>query len=255
MPSSIGVTPHNDNAHLTSAKRSGVSGVAGLYACQTLIHKHINPAMESYDISHNVSSYGTTNVNSGDGGTTNLSSPARMQVYSGVQDGANCRIVIPQHYPVTANFIEVSCLIHDQVDGAGGDLRTFIGLRNSWAYSSFAVGSQFIGFYKDSSGDWYRGTYSGTGGSASTDMGSLGRDPQDGDMLTVRLYRSEGAADIDSYAMYVNGLRITYQEGVSSIIPSAPLYPGFGVYNHAGAGIATSDRSMDIRRFAFRYIP
>lgn len=255
MPSSFGVTPHNDNAHLTTAKRAFDGGVAGLYSCNTLLHKHINPCMEEYHFCRSTTDLGSTAVTALGGAFANLTSPSRMQVQTAVTEGSNCRVVIPTQFNVAGNFMEVSALLHASDAGVGDGNIMFIGLANSFASIVPAIGAQLAGFWKGDDEIWHRGIYNATTGIESTSTGTLGRAIQDGDLLTVRLYRKEGSANIDSYAFYVNGLRITYLEAPGSYIPTANLYPGFGVYNIAGSGDSVASLLLEIRNFNFKYNP
>lgn len=223
--------------------------VAGLYVCQTLLHENHPAGIEEYVASQVTSYTGTTGVSSG-GRYTNQPSPYRMRTTSGLLTGENARIVVPYAFPAGGNLTEASFTVHSITLG-DGDGWVFAGLKNSFADFQYGTSVNYAGFYHKRGETSKCGIDSG-GHRREWDVNALlGRNIQQDDTVTVRLFRLEGSIAIDSVSFYVNGRRIATMRGTAlSYIPDVPLYSGFGAYSY---GVSTP-YNMDIRCFRTRVI-
>ena len=145
-------------------------------------------------------------------------------------------------YSYQANFLEATFKIVGGATGAGGVRNTFFGFAS--ALSAFPEVER-AGFQIDSSGNTYL-VY--RGGSVALSGLSLGRNLAAGDIITVRLDRQDGSANIDIIEWYVNGQR----QYTSLSIPQANCYCGLGVYCDADCSTA---RTVIIDYFGFEYVP
>lgn len=228
------------------------SGTAALYGCGTLIHKHKIPLPERYCFNRPSSALGATALTTGGGIYNDASSPYSMYLQGGVTAGDNARVVIPYMFSPGGNLMDMSAIVH-AFDPGDGDNRLIVGLKESGATSGLTGSSNLCFYYNGSAGVWRYWVSNSTGNiSGNVADTNLGREIQAGDLLTCRLYRQEGVSDIDSYAFYVNGLRIRYGEGVAAI-PDTGMYPLIGSYCNSGTSTAYS--TMRIRTMMFDYIP
>lgn len=255
MPFQIGIPPHNDKAHVDSAKRAGDSGVAGLYGCNTLLHRHINPGMEEYHACQIHAATGFLAVNGGAGTTGNLSSPYRIYAQAAVTPGDNGRVVIPYQYPATGNFYEVSAVVHGFDEGVGDGCLLFLGMAQSGADIDVWDNQNLLGWFCEDDGEWFHGVFNTVSGQWGSPTIDLGRQVQNGDMLTARMYRHEGSANIDSWAFYVNGLRVAYVEEDSSNMPLVGMYPIFGAYSRSAYAAPAAYSYMEVRQINMKYNP
>lgn len=234
---------------MASVSRSFRDIFAEIYSCETMKHKHI-PPMERYCFNRPSSSNGGFAIADGDGVYSDASSPYSMHMQSGATAGSDARVVIPYAFPYNGNFLDMSVVLHDYSIGTG-DLRIFIGLTESGSDGTLGSKSQIV-FYRSVASFVWRWYVSDGVSSYTGDVGatSLGRDLQDGDLLTVRLYRLD-SSNVDSWAFYVNGLRIAYGEN-SDVVPASNLYPVVGAYCQANSSVQAT---LQVRTFCFDYIP
>lgn len=237
---------------LTSAEVSALiarnepDGVAGIYACKTILNEHRPVCTYQADL------YGkyldiTDNPDVwyplADNGT--ITYATRVLTLSSVAGTAtSTRAVINTvAYPITSNFIECSAKFVAGVVGAGGTYRKrAFGLAS--AFSAFPSTERAI-FYSDEAGNSYIGY---RGGQVALSTLPIGRNLATGDICTVRLDRVEGSANIDIARFYINGQK-QYE---TAAIPQANCYAGIGLYTSAGT---TSATTLKIDYFSFRYVP
>lgn len=255
MPFQFGIPPHNDKAHVSDAKRASPGGVAGLYSCETLLHKNRNPIMESYAASQVTASAGFTSVSSGAGGYMNSSSPYSMYVYAGVTPGDNARVVIPYRFKIGGNFMDESIVLQGFDEGIGDGCLLFAGFAQSGVDIDVWANQNLIGWFCEDDGEWFHGVFNAVSGQWGSPTVDLGRQVQAGDMLTTRLYRKEGISNIDSWAFYVNGLRVAYAESDTANMPMVNMYPIFGAYARSAYAAPTAYPAMQVRHINFDYCP
>lgn len=226
--------------------------VAGLYACQTLLHENYPACIEEYHIHQNYAANGTTGVIAGTGTNQNLTAPARMEVTSGTVSGNNARILIPYQFPAGGNFLEACFTIHSVSMGVGNAC-LFAGWKNALNTFDPATADDFAGFWHETGGDSRCGIRAGGSLIQYNIKTIFGRNIQAGDTVAVRLFRIEGAIDIDSVSFYVNGKRVATMRGTALMyIPEVGLYPGFGAYAN---DTMTTEANLTIRGMDIRVIP
>jgi hypothetical protein len=236
---------------LTSAQvtalinRGGADGVAGLYACKTILNEHRPVCTKEY---HLTGKYldGTDNpdvwfpIAAGTG--TVVYDTRYLTITSSTGGAAANRAVIDKTvFPITGNFEEVTCKIGTVAAGEGGTRRIAIGFQS--AFSGFQTVNRAAFYWEN--GNWYCGY---NGGSQALAGLALGRELQAGDIITVRLDRVEGSSNIDIVRFYVNGQKQYETEN----IPVANCYAGIGVFNDASTTTATS---IGIDYFGCKYVP
>lgn len=230
---------------INPATRNQPSGIAGLYACKTLLNEHRPVCSKEY---HLTGKYldGTDNpdvwfpIAAGTGSV--VYSTRYLTITSSTGGSAANRAVIDQTvFPITGNFEEVTCRIGAVVAGTGGTRNIAIGFQS--AFSSFQSANRAT-FYHNGTA-WYIGY---NGGSQLVSSLPLGRDLASGDIVTVRLDRQEGSANIDYVRFYVNGQKQYETSG----IPGANCYAGIGVFNDASTTVAMS---IAIDYFGCKYVP
>lgn len=232
---------------LALINRGGAEGTAGLYSCKTILNEHRPVCTKEY---HLTGKYldGADNPDvwfpiPGAGGGTVVYDDRFLTLTSGTGAVSASRCVIDQaKFPITGNFAEVTCKIGTVVDGAGGTRRISIGFQP--AFSAFDVDNRAT-FYKDANDIWYVGYYKNYKSLISL---PLGRSLQSGDVLTVRLDRQEGSANIDIARFYVNGQK-QYE---TALIPVVDCYAGIGVFSDADT---TTASSIAIDYFGVKFVP
>jgi hypothetical protein len=166
-----------------------------------------------------------------------------LTLTSGTGAASASRCVIDQtKFPITCNFLEVTCEISEAIHGEGGEKRTAIGFMG--AFSAYD-GSSFVGFSMNTNGAWI---VASAGQATLLTSRPLGRTLQNGDIVTVRLDRQEGSPNIDIARFYVNGQK--QWENVT--IPDVNLYAGVGVFS---SSLTDVSRSLSIKYFGVRYVP
>lgn len=166
-----------------------------------------------------------------------------LTLNSGSGSDSASRCVIDQtKFPITSNFLEVTCEISGTTHGEGGEKRTAIGFMDKFsAYES----STFAGFAMNANGAWI---VASAGGAKLLTACPLGRPLQNGDIVTIRLDRQEGSPNIDIARFYVNGQK--QWENVT--IPVVDLYAGVGVFS---SSLTDVGRRLSIKYFGVRYVP
>jgi len=235
---------------LTLIARNKEGGTAGLYSCKTILNEHRPVCTKEY---HLTGKYldGADNPDvwfpiAGAGGGTVVYDDRFLTITSGTGAASATRCVIDQtKFPMAGNFIEVTCKIGAVVAGTGGLRRIAIGFQP--AFSSFyGCGTDRAIFFLNRMGSWYVGSRS----SPSIPLTTLpiGRNLASGDVLTVRLDRIEGAANINIARFYVNGQK-QYE---TTTIPEENCYAGIGVFTDADT---TTAMSIAIDYFGVKHVP
>lgn len=236
---------HNDSSHSGSAKRNYPDGVAGLYSCKTILNEHRPVCTKEY---HLTGKYldGTDNpdvwfpIAGGNGSVAYASRFLTIACATGAV-AANRAVIDQTQFPITGNFEEVTCRIGSVVTGAGGTRQIAIGFQS--AFSAFQATNRCT-FYYDGT-NWYLGY---NGGQQLLSSLPLGRNLQSGDIITVRLDREEGQANINIVRFYVNGQK-QYE---TTSIPTVNMYAGIGVFSDASV---TTAMSIAIDYFGVKFVP
>jgi hypothetical protein len=128
------------------------------------------------------------------------------------------------------------------VIGTGGSRITAFGFAS--AFSAFPSSERAI-FFRDAVGNTY---IAYKGGSVATTTLPIARNITTGDIITVRLDRVEGQADINIARFYING-----QKQYETLnIPIVSVYGGIGVYGDASV---TTARQFKTDYVSFKYVP
>jgi len=230
--------------------RGGEGGTAGLYDCKTILNEHRPVCTKEYSLTGKYLG-GTDNPDvwypiAGAGSGTIVYANRFLTLTSGTAAASASRCVIDtEKFPIAGNFEEVVCRIGASVNGAGGSGRfCSIGFQATFS-QYYNTNSDRATFTRDSTGVWRVSTKA-----ADTALSTLpiGRNLQAGDVLTVRLDRVEGAANINIVRFYVNGQK----QLESSSIPAADCYAGIGVFANADT---TTASSLAIDYFGCKYVP
>jgi len=231
---------------LNPATRNQPSGIAGLYACKTILNEH-RPVC-----SYEASLYGkyldvTDNPDVWfplAGAGTITYSTRNLTLASVAGTATNTRAVInTTAYPIAGNFLECTCKFVLGSVGSGGTVRKrAFGFAS--AFSGFPATERAI-YYTDEAGNSYIGF---RGGQVALSGLPIGRNFAAGDIATVRLDREEGDANISIARFYINGQK-QYE---TANIPQVNVYSGIGVYTSAGTATLTR---LKIDYFGFKYVP
>ena len=227
--------------------RNQPDGVAGLYDCKTILNEHRPVCTYQIDL-YGKALFDTQNTDiwfpiPGAGGGTVAYSSRFLTLTSGTGAASATRCIVNQTaYAITSNFLEASCKLTEASNGEGGVRNSAFGFAS--AFSAFPATERAI-FTRESDNRTY---ICYRGGKVSIATLPLGRELTAGDILTVRLDRKEGSANIDIARFYVNGQKQYETEN----IPQANCYAGIGVYVDADCSTA---RSLSIDYFSFRYVP
>jgi len=233
---------------LALINRGGEGGTAGLYDCKTILNEHRPVCTKEY---HLVGKYldGADNPDvwfpiPGAGGGTVVYDNRFLTLTSGTGVASASRCVIDQaKFPITGNFIEVTCRIGNVVQGTGSR-RISIGFQP--AFSAFNTSDRAMFYYI--SGNWYIGYTGLVTPYVILSSLPLGRNLQSGDVITVRLDRQEGSSNIDIARFYVNGQK-QYE---TTNIPTESCYAGIGVFAGTDSTTATS---IAIDYFGVKFVP
>ena len=225
--------------------RNEPDGVAGLYACKTILNEHRPVCTKEY---HLTGKYldGADNpdvwfpIAAGTGSVVYATRYLTITSSTGAS-AANRAVIDQTKFPIAGNFEEVTCKIGTVVAGAGGNRYIDIGFMS--AFSSHQTVNRAT-FFCTSIG-W--GIGHSTGGVLLSAL-PLGRNLQANDIITVRLDRQEGSSNIDIARFYVNGQK-QYE---TTNIPTVDCYAGIGVFNDADA---TDAMSFSTDYFGVRYVP
>lgn len=233
--------------------RNKPDGTAGIYSCKTILNEHRPVCTKEYHLVGNQldAQYNPDvwfHINGAGGGTTTYSNRF-LTLTSGTGATSATRCVIDQtKFPITGNFIEVTCRIGASELGAGGSADSArivsIGFQTNFAKYSAPSEDRAI-FYRVTSGTWSIGYKDG---SATLSSLPLGRNLQSGDIITVRLGRQEGSPDIDIVRFYVNGQK----QFETTNIPEQDCYAGIGVFTTPSVTTATS---IAIDYFGCKFVP
>ena len=234
--------------NVSAVRNQNVPGaVAGIYnPCRTMLNEHRPVCTKEY---HLTGKYldGADNPDvwfsiPGAGDGTVVYSSRFLTLTSGTGATSATRCVIDQaKFPITGNFLEVTCKIGAMVDGAGGSRRCVIGFQS--AFSAYQ-GTSRATFFS------YNGNWRIAPPAQEVLLTSLplGRNLVPGDVVTVRLDRVEGTANINIVRFYVNGQK-QYE---SLTIPEEDMYAGIGVFSTADT---TTAASIAIDYFGVKYVP
>lgn len=237
---------------LDASDRNGATatGVAAIYnPCKTLYNEHRPVCTKEY---HLVGKYldGADNPDvwfpiKGVGANASVSYANRvLSINSGNGAVSASRCVIDQtKFPITSNFLEVTCEIDNIGRGEGGSRKSFVGFQSAFSTS---IGVARCGFELNGSGADY--CIVGIRNKALTGC-AMGRNLQSGDIVTVRLGRQEGSSNIDIARLYVNGQK-QYED---TTIPTENVYAGIGAF--AENSLVDVGCSLGIKYFGVRYVP
>jgi hypothetical protein len=225
--------------------RNQPGGTAGLYDCKTILNEHRPVCTKEY---HLTGKYldGADNPDvwfpiAGAGGGTVVYDDRFLTLTSGTLEPSATRCVIDQtRFPITGNFIEVTCRIGAFNPGTTGTRDMAIGFAP--AFSAYPQVNRAI-FRISGSGNTF--IAHSTGEVLLTNC-PIGRNLQSGDVITVRLDRREGSPNIDIARFYVNG-----QKQYETLnIPTQDCYAGIGVFANATTAI-----SISIDYFGVKFVP
>ena len=235
---------------LALINRGGAEGTAGLYSCKTILNEHRPVCTKEYHLTGKHLD-GADNPDvwfpiPGAGGGTVVYSSRFLTLTSGT-GAANSvsRCVIDQvKSPITGNFAEVTCRIGASVNGVGGTRYIAVGFQPAFSAFTGTAEDRAI-FFRSPIGAWLIGY---KGGAELVTSLPLGRNLTVGDIVTVRLDRQEGSANIDTVRFYVNG-----QKQYETLnIPAVDCYAGIGAFSDADTTTATS---IAIDYFGTKYVP
>lgn len=238
---------------LDASDRNGATstGVAAIYnPCKTLYNEHRPVCTKEY---HLVGKYldGADNPDvwfpikgAGTGASvTYLNRELKINCGTGLVSASRC-VIDQTKFPITGNFLEVTCEIGSFDVGEGGDRRAVIGFQP--AFSQFYGGSTDRAVLVQDGSVWYFGGRTAT---KLTTECPIGRNIQTGDIVTVRLDRQEGSSNIDIARFYVNGQKQWETLGV----PTENVYAGVGVF--ALTSYVDIGMQLGIKYFGVRYVP
>jgi len=222
------------------------NGVAGIFnPCKTILNEHRPVCTKEY---HLTGKYldGADNPDVWfpiAAGTGSVVYDSRYLTITSSTGGvaANRAVIDQTKFPITGNFVEVTCKIGTVVDGTGGVRITDIGFAS--AFSAHQSKERALFTYFD--GGWHLSHYTGT---VALSTLPLGRNLQAGDIITVRLDREEGSANIDIVRFYVNGQK-QYE---TTDIPTVDCYAGISVFNDADTTVPIS---FSTDYFGVKYVP
>ena len=233
---------------LSLIARNEEGGTAGLYDCKTILNEHRPVCTKEY---HLTGKYldGADNPDvwfpiPGAGGGTVVYSNRFLTLTSGTGVTSATRCVIDQTtFPITGNFLEVTCKIGTYNMGAGGSRHAVIGFAS--AFSAYQVVAERAYFKIAGSGTCFIEI---EGIQIRLDSCPIGRNLQSGDIVTLRLDRVEGTANINIARFYVNGQK-QYE---TTTIPTVNCYAGIGVFSNADT---TTPVIIAIDYFGVKYVP
>ena len=231
--------------YLINSHRNQPDGVAGIYACKTLLNEHrpvctmnIDLYGKYLDVTDNPDVWYPIT-----GGGAIAYSTRNLTLATTALTTSACRAVInTTAYPITANFLEVTASIQTHYNGTLGTRYTVFGFQS--AFSAYQATQRAI-FYRGTDNLTYIGY---NGGNVALSTLPLGREIDSGDILTIRLGRQEGSSNIDIVRFYVNGAKQFETTG----IPTVNVYAGIGVFADS---TAKTSRSIAIDYFGFKYVP
>ena len=231
--------------------RNQPEGTAGLYSCKTILNEHRPVCTKEYSLTGKYLD-GADNPDvwfpiAGAGGGSVTYSDRYLTLTSGTLVNSATRCVIDQtKFPITGNFVELTCKIGALVEGSGGTRNPVIGFMP--AFNTFWSIDRAVFYWAASSQNWYIGYGGSTGKQIRLSTLALGRDLQSGDIVTVRLDRQEGSSNIDIVRFYVNG-----QKQYETLdIPTQNCYAGVGVFSDEDT---TTAMSLSIDYFGCKYVP
>jgi hypothetical protein len=237
---------------LDASDRNGATstGVAAIYnPCKTIFNEHRPVCTKEY---HLTGKYldGADNpdvwfpIKGGGTGASVAYLARELKINCGTGMVSASRCVIDQtKFPITGNFLEVTCEIGSLNVGDGGDRRAVIGFQP--AFSGYETNDRAI-FASNETGRWFLGYH---GGAAFIDTFQLGRNLQTGDIVTLRLDRQPGSPNIDIARFYVNGQK-QYE---TTNVPTENVYAGVGVF--ANDNFVEVGMQLGIKYFGVRYVP
>lgn len=228
--------------------RNQPNGVAGIYDCRTILNEHRPVCTKEY---HLVGKYlsGSDNPDvwfpiAGAGGGSVVYNNRFLTLTSGTGVDSATRCVIDQRkFPITGNFEEVTCRIGTTTAGVGGSRFASIGFMPAFSAFNMTVRAVFYSV----NGVWFVG-YTGTEAYKALTALPIGRNLQSGDIVTVRLDRQEGSANIDIARFYVNGQK----QFETTKIPTVDCYAGIGVFSDEDT---TTAASIAIDYFGVKFVP
>ena len=238
---------------LDASDRNGATstGVAAIYnPCKTIFNEHRPVCTKEY---HLTGKYldGADNPDvwfpikgTGTGASVAyLDRELKINCGTGMISASRC-VIDQTKFPITGNFLEVTCEIGSLDVGEGGKRRAAIGFQSAF--------SEYFGANRDRATIVYDGVdwnFCGRTEYTNTIACPIARQLQTGDIVTIRLDRQEGSSDIDIARFYVNGQKQWETLGV----PTANVYAGLGVF--ATNSLVDVGMQVGIKYFGVRYVP
>lgn len=260
-PMNLGPYPHNDDYHNGNASRAAASGVAGLYACKTILNEHRPVCTGVLDLTTGMLNPSTdANRWTAVPNTTNVTySGGELTVAATTGAGTIRRLIYPRQLPYDGNFLEISMEITDITlgEGLGQSQEVNFGFADSFADRLYSSPINCVGFrhYIDDNEILsnrtrllLRNPADGLLESVYLDELEYNANIVTGDIITVRLGRNESSADIDKARFYVNGTLVYECDAVFT----GDMYPGIQVYNSPAASVAGS---ISTRYVGIRWVP
>jgi len=240
---------------LDASDRNGATdtAVAAIYnPCKTIFNEHRPVCTKEY---HLTGKYldGADNPDvwfpiKGGGVDASVSYANRvLTLNSGSGAVSASRCVIDQtKFPIAGNFLEVTCEIEKLQLGEGGNRHVCFGFQDAFSqFNSSSVGNRFT-VYQFKDGIWKIASDTGF---ETIEQTPLGRNLLQGDIVTLRLDRQEGSANIDIGRVYVNGQKI-YE---TTDVPTVNVYAGIGAF--ASTSLVDVGCEIGIKYFGVRYVP
>ncbi len=229
--------------------RNQPNGVAGIYDCRTILNEHRPVCTKEY---HLTGKYldGADNPDvwfpiAGAGGGSVVYNDRYLTLTSGTGEISATRCVIDQtKFPITGNFIEVTCRVGTLTPGVGGEAR-IVSFGFQPTFTAYSDGSKDRAIFYTVGSFYYIGFKDGNIPLVNC---PIGRGLQSGDICTVRLDRVEGSANIDIVRFYVNGQK----QFETTNIPTQDCYAGIGVFSDANT---TTAISIAIDYFGCKFVP
>jgi hypothetical protein len=231
--------------------RNKPDGTAGIYTCKTILNEHRPVCTKEYHLVGNQldAQYNPDvwhHINGAGDGSTSYSNRF-LTLTSGTGTTSATRCVIDQtRFPISGNFIEVTCRIGAIASGAGGTRYISLGFQPAFNAMAGTNSDRAVFYYRwTATSKWNIGT---KGEDIALNTLPIGRELQTGDVVTVRLDRQEGSANIDIARFYVNGQKV-YE---TLNIPTVDCYAGIGVFTNE---YTTTPMSISIDYFGVKFVP
>lgn len=237
---------------LDASDRNGATstGVAAIYnPCKTIFNEHRPVCTKEYhltgkylDGADNPDVWFPIKGAAADAVVTYANRVLRLRAGTGAISASRC-VIDQTKFPITSNFLEVTCEVAGQSGGSGGERKLVFGFMPQ--FSAYETSERAI-FERPNTTTWNIGW---KGGAIPLSSCPLGRTIATGDILTIRLDRVEGSPNINIARFYVNGQK-QYE---TTDVPTVDVYAGVGAFNLDS--LVTSTGELAIKYFGVRYSP